>query len=41
LEISLSLSLFHDPSLEDLGILMIFEEKITSAKTSFEMASIY
>jgi hypothetical protein len=41
LEISLSLSLFHDPSLEDLGILMIFEEKITSAKTSFQMASIY
>jgi hypothetical protein len=29
------------PSLEDLGVLMIFEEKITSSKTSFQMASIY
>jgi hypothetical protein len=34
-------SLFFAPSLEDLGVLMIFEEKITSSKTSFEMASIY
>jgi hypothetical protein len=25
-------------SLEDLGVLMIFEEKITSLKTSFQMA---
>jgi hypothetical protein len=25
-------------SLEDLGALMIFEEKITSSKTSFQMA---
>jgi hypothetical protein len=25
-------------SLEDLGILMVFEEKITSSKTSFQMA---
>jgi hypothetical protein len=32
---------FHAPSLEDLGVLMIFEEKITSSKTSFQMASIY
>jgi hypothetical protein len=35
------LSLFFPPSLEDLGVLMIFEEKITSSKTSFQMASIY
>jgi hypothetical protein len=28
-------------SLEDLGVLMIFEEKITSSKTSFQMALIY
>jgi hypothetical protein len=32
---------FHAPSLEDSGVLMIFEEKITSSKTSFRMASIY
>jgi hypothetical protein len=32
---------FHALSLEDLGVLMIFEEKITSLKTSFQMASIY
>jgi hypothetical protein len=32
---------FHAPSLEDSGVLMIFEEKITSSKTSFQMASIY
>jgi hypothetical protein len=32
---------FHALSLEDSGILMIFEEKITSSKTSFQMASIY
>jgi hypothetical protein len=32
---------FHSPSLEDLGVLMIFEEKITSLITSFQMASIY
>jgi hypothetical protein len=32
---------FHAASLEDSGILMIFEEKITSSKTSFQMASIY
>jgi hypothetical protein len=36
-----SLPLFFAPSLEDLGVLMIFEEKITSSKTSFQMASIY
>jgi hypothetical protein len=33
--------LFFSPSLEDFGVLMIFEEKITSSKTSFQMASIY
>jgi hypothetical protein len=32
---------FRAPSLEDLGVLMIFEEKITILKTSFQMASIY
>jgi hypothetical protein len=32
---------FFSPSLEDLGVLMIFEEKITSSKTSFHMALIY
>jgi hypothetical protein len=32
---------FFAPSLEDLGVLMIFEEKIASSKTSFQMASIY
>jgi hypothetical protein len=32
---------FHAPSLEDLEVLMIFEEKITSSKTSFQMALIY
>jgi hypothetical protein len=31
---------FFAPSLEDLGVLMIFEEKITSSKTSFQMALI-
>jgi hypothetical protein len=36
-----ALFFFHAPSLEDLGVLMIFEEKITSSKTSFQMASIY
>jgi hypothetical protein len=34
-------SLSFAPSLEDLGFLMIFEEKITSSKTSFQMGSIY
>jgi hypothetical protein len=29
---------FYAPSLEDLGVLMIFEEQITSLKTSFQMA---
>jgi hypothetical protein len=38
--LSLSLSFFA-PSLEDLGVLMIFEEKITSSKTSFQITSIY
>jgi hypothetical protein len=28
---------FYAPSLEDLGVLMILEEKITSLKTSFQM----
>jgi hypothetical protein len=32
---------FFSPSLEDLEVLMIFEEKITSSKISFHMASIY
>jgi hypothetical protein len=35
------LSFFSAPSLEDLGVLTIFEEKTTSSKTSFQMASIY
>jgi hypothetical protein len=38
--IFLSLS-FSAPSLEDLGVSTIFEEKITYSKTSFQMASIY
>jgi hypothetical protein len=29
---------FYVPSLENLGVLMIFEEKITSSKTSFQIA---
>jgi hypothetical protein len=29
---------FYAPSLEDMGVLMIFEEKITSSKTSFQIA---
>jgi hypothetical protein len=33
--------IFFAPSLEDLGVLMIFEEKITSSNTSFQMALIY
>jgi hypothetical protein len=28
---------FHAPSLEDLRVLMIFEENITSSKTTFQM----
>jgi hypothetical protein len=36
-----SFSPFFAPFLEDMGVLMIFEEKITSLKTSFHMASIY
>jgi hypothetical protein len=36
----LSLS-FSALSPEDLGVSMIFEEKITTSKTSFQMASIY
>jgi hypothetical protein len=39
---SFSFSLpFSAPSLEDLGVLMIFKEKIASSKTSFQMASTY
>jgi hypothetical protein len=38
---SLSLFFLSSPSLEDSGVLMIFEEKITSSKTSFQMASIH
>jgi hypothetical protein len=43
LELSfLSLSLSFDTlSLDDLGFLLIFEEKITSSKTAFQMDSIY
>jgi hypothetical protein len=29
---------FYAPSLEDLGVLMIFEEKITYSKTFFQIA---
>jgi hypothetical protein len=36
----LFLPLVFAPSLEDLGVLMIFEEKITSPKTYFQMALI-
>jgi hypothetical protein len=28
---------FYAPSLKDLGVLMIFKEKITSSKTSFQL----
>jgi hypothetical protein len=38
---SFSLSLFSASSLEDLGVSMISEEKITSSKTSFHVASTY
>jgi hypothetical protein len=31
-------SFFYAPSLEDSGVLMIFVEKITPLKTSFQMA---
>jgi hypothetical protein len=31
-------SFFYDLPLEDLGVLMIFEKKITSSKTSFQIA---
>jgi hypothetical protein len=38
----LSLSLhFSAPSHKELGVSMIFEEKITSSKTSFQMALAY
>jgi hypothetical protein len=37
----LFLPLFFALSLEDLGVLMIFEEKITSSKNSFQLFSIY
>jgi hypothetical protein len=37
----LELLFFHAPSLEDLEVLMTFDEKITSSKTSFQMALIY
>jgi hypothetical protein len=33
-----SLFFLYAPSLEDSGVLMIFEEKIASSKTSFQMA---
>jgi hypothetical protein len=38
LELFFFLLFLHAPSLEDSGVLMIFEEKITSSKTSFQMA---
>jgi hypothetical protein len=47
LSASLSLHLFSScffliaPSLEDLGVLMIFEEKIICTKAYFQMVSIY
>jgi hypothetical protein len=41
LGLSFFLHFFHAPSLEDSEVLMIFEEKITSSKTSFQMTSIY
>jgi hypothetical protein len=42
LGIFLFLSLFFSaPILEDLGVSVIFVEKNTSSKTSFQMASIY
>jgi hypothetical protein len=41
LEIFFFLLFFHAPSLGHSGVLLIFEEKITSSKTSFQMASIY
>jgi hypothetical protein len=41
LELSFFPLFFDTPSLEDLGVLMIFEEKITSLKTSSKTASIY
>jgi hypothetical protein len=34
----LFLLFFYAPSLEDLRVLIIFEEKISSSKTSFQMA---
>jgi hypothetical protein len=34
----LFLLFFYAPPHEDLGVLIIFEEKITSSKTSFQMA---
>jgi hypothetical protein len=33
-------SLFFALTLEDMGVLMIFEERITSSRTSFQIASI-
>jgi hypothetical protein len=41
LDLSSFFLFFHALSLEDLGVSMTFEEKITSSKTSFLMASIY
>jgi hypothetical protein len=38
LELFFFFSFFYAVSLKDLGVLMIFEEKITSSKTSFQMA---
>jgi hypothetical protein len=41
LRVFLFSSFFHAPSLEDSRILMIFEEKITSSETYFQMDLIY
>jgi hypothetical protein len=41
LELSFFPSFFHASSPKDSRVLMIFEEKITSSKTSFQMASIH
>jgi cellulose synthase/poly-beta-1,6-N-acetylglucosamine synthase-like glycosyltransferase len=38
---SFSLFFLFAPSIEDSGVLVIFEEKITSSKTSLQRALIY
>jgi hypothetical protein len=39
--LSFSFLFFSALSIENLGVSVIFEEKITSSKTSFQMASTY